>query len=127
MFGPAGHAYLHLNYGVHWCLNAVTGPEGYPAAVLLRALEPLQGLARMRARRGDGRDRDLARGPGRLTRALAIGPELQRHPLDRPPLYLAEGDPVPDEAVERGPRIGITRAAALPLRFYIRGSPWVSR
>lgn len=127
MFGPPGHAYLHLNYGVHWCLNAVTGPEGYPAAVLLRALEPVEGIARMRARRGDRRDRDLARGPGRLTRALAIGLELQRHPLDRPPLYIAGGEPVADDAVERGPRVGITRGARLPLRFFIRESPWVSR
>lgn len=127
MFGPAGHAYIHLNYGVHWCLNAVTGPDGHPAAVLIRALQPIEGLEIMRARREGRSDAELASGPGRLTRALGIGPELQRHRLDRPPLYFAEGERVPDGDVERGPRIGITRGASAPLRFSIRGSPWVSR
>lgn len=127
MFGPPGTAYLHLNYGVHWCLNVVTGREGFPAAVLLRALEPVEGIELMRRRREGRRDSELASGPGRLVRALGIDAGFQRHPLDRPPLYLAEGAPVPARAVARGPRVGITRGADLRLRFWIRGSPWRSR
>lgn len=127
MFGPPGTAYLHLNYGVHWCLNAVTGPAGFPAAVLVRAVEPVEGLDRMRERRGGRPEGELTSGPGRLAQALGIGPDLQRHPLHRPPLYIAEGERVPASRVARGPRVGITRGAELPLRFSIRNSPWVSR
>jgi DNA-3-methyladenine glycosylase len=127
MFGPPGTAYVHLNYGVHWCLNAVTGPEGYPAAVLIRAVEPLEGWEVLRARRGGRPDRELTCGPGRVTRAFGIGPEHQCHPLDRPPVYIVRGTPVPDDEVARGPRVGISRGRDRPLRFYVRGSPWVSR
>jgi DNA-3-methyladenine glycosylase len=125
LFGPPGIAYVHLNYGVHWCLNAVTGAEGAPSGVLIRALEPLEGIETMRARRG-GRD-DLTNGPGRLSQALAIGPELQRHPLDRPPLSITAGEPVPDAHVRRSPRIGISRAADRLYRFTDDRSAWVSR
>src|SRR5688500_3513909 len=72
MFLPGGHIYVYRSYGVHWCMNLVTGPEGRGEAVLLRGLEPVQGLAAMRARRGDVPDRQLARGPGNLTKALAV-------------------------------------------------------
>lgn len=125
LFGPPGTAYVHLNYGIHWCLNAVTGAEGVPSGVLIRALEPLEGIETMRARR-DGRDA-LTNGPGRLTRALAIGSELQRHPLDRAPLRITPGDPVPDVHVRRSPRIGISRAADRPYRFTDDRSEWLSR
>jgi len=125
LFGPPGIAYIHLNYGIHWCLNAVTGEEGTPGGVLIRALEPLEGLATMRARR-DGRE-DLTNGPGRLTQALAIGPELQRHPLDRSPLRIEPGDAVPNAHVRRSERIGISRAMELPYRFTDDRSRWVSR
>lgn len=125
LFGPPGIAYIHLNYGVHWCLNAVTGEEGTPGGVLIRALEPLEGLATMRARR-EGRD-DLTNGPGRLTQALAIGPELQRHPLDRPPLRIEPGEAVPEAYVRRSGRIGISRATELPYRFTDDRSRWLSR
>jgi DNA-3-methyladenine glycosylase len=81
MWGAPGTAYIHLNYGMHWCLNVVVGREGYPAAVLLRAVEPVEGLDVMRTRRPGRPDRELTSGPARLTRALAIGPEQQRHPL----------------------------------------------
>lgn len=124
LFGPPGIAYVHLNYGIHWCLNAVTGEEGHPAGVLIRALEPVEGEPVMRERRGR---EELTNGPGRLTQALAIGPELQRHPLDRSPLFVAVGPPVPEERVGVGPRIGITRAAERPLRFWDIRSRWVSR
>jgi DNA-3-methyladenine glycosylase len=124
MFGPAGTAYIHMNYGIHWLLNVVTGKTGHPAAVLIRALEPQHGQATMRARRGRP---ELTNGPARLAQALAIGPEVQRHPLDRPPLWLSPGDPVPPEAVWVGPRVGISRGADRELRFYDRRSRWVSR
>ncbi|MFW6084472.1 MAG: DNA-3-methyladenine glycosylase [Gemmatimonadota bacterium] len=125
LFGPPGTAYIHLNYGVHWCLNAVTGAEGEGSGVLIRALEPLEGLDTMRARR-EGRD-DLTNGPARLTRALAIGPELQRHPLDEPPLVVSAGEPLPDARVGRTPRIGISRAADRLYRFTDERSAWLSR
>lgn len=126
MFGAPGTAYVFLSYGMHWCLNAVTDDEEYPAAVLVRALEPLAGLDAMRARRGVP-DRDLARGPGRLTHALAITGGLDHHPLQVPPLVFQDAPAIPDDHVAVGPRIGISRAADWPLRFTIRDSPWTSR
>lgn len=127
MFGPPGIAYVYKSFGIHWCLNVVTGPEGFPAAVLIRALEPLEGIPLMRTRRGVRRERDLTSGPGRLTQALGIGPRLQRHPMDEPPLYIAEGERVSPRSIARAPRIGISRATSLRLRFFIRDNPWVSR
>lgn len=126
MFGPAGLAYVYRSYGIHWCLNAVTGAEGFPAAVLIRALRPVEGLDAMRDRRAGRSDRELLRGPGKLCAALGIGIEQNGAPLDRPPLWITAGEPIADEAVACGPRIGIRRAAELPLRFYLRGSSWVS-
>lgn len=127
MFGPAGIAYIYRIYGLHWCLNAVTGSEGHPAAVLIRAIEPLAGIEVMRRRRGSGiGDLDLARGPGRLAQALGITGALNQHPLDRPPLLIAEGAPVPSAEIAVGPRIGITRARDWPLRFHLRDNSWVS-
>ncbi|MFO7259888.1 MAG: DNA-3-methyladenine glycosylase [bacterium] len=137
MFGPPGIAYVYRIYGLHWCLNAVTGEEGYPAAVLIRALEPLHGIEVMRRRRRRGRapagnagvrpERELTAGPARLAEALAIDGSLNGHPLQDPPLVLAAGEPVHPAEVEAAPRIGVTRAADWPLRFFIRGNPWVSR
>lgn len=127
MFGPAGTAYLHLNFGVHWCLNAVVGPDGYPAAVLLRALEPVEGLDTMRRRRSGRRDRELTSGPGKLCQALAIGPGLQRHRLSEPPLLIAAGEPVPARQLVRTTRIGISRGSEKKWRFYDRRSAFVSR
>ncbi len=118
MYGPPGTAYIHLNYGVHWCLNAVVGEEGYPAAVLIRALEPLEGLDAMRRRRSRRRDEDLTSGPGKLTQALAIGPNLQGHHLDRSPLLVLRGDAVPADHIVRTTRVGISRGAAARWRFY---------
>ncbi len=123
LFGPPGTAYVHLNYGIHWCLNAVTDAEGVPAGVLIRALEPTAGLDAMRERR---EHEELTSGPARLTEALAVGPELQRHRLDRPPLWIEAGTPVPEEAVTRTPRIGISRAVDRELRFLDRRSRWAS-
>src|SRR5207245_7050351 len=94
MFGEAGHAYVYLVYGMHCCLNVVTGPVGYPSAVLLRALEPLEGRERMAA--GGARPGQIAAGPGRLTRALRIDLSLNRVDLcARGPLVIAAGGPLP--------------------------------
>lgn len=132
MFGRPGIAYVYFIYGMHWCLNAVTGAVDLPTAVLIRAVEPLDGLEVMRQRRAvrtgrAPRERDLARGPARLTEALGITGALDGHALQAPPLELCEGERVPPGRVVAGPRIGITRAAEWPLRFHEKDSPWVSR
>ena len=124
LYGAPGTAYIHLNYGVHWCLNAVTDREGHPAAVLIRALEPLEGIGIMRVRRG--RD-EFTNGPARLTQALGIGPQHQRHSLDDPPLWIGDGDPVAEEQVIKAPRVGISRAVSWELRYYVKDNAWVSR
>jgi DNA-3-methyladenine glycosylase len=125
MFGPPAHAYVYRIYGMHWCVNIVTGAEGDPQAVLLRGLDPLAGVDAM-VRRRDGR-RPLAAGPGRLCEALGITGDLYGHDLRRPPLMLEPGWTVPDNVVGVGGRIGVRAAADRPLRFYVVGSPGVSR
>ena len=132
MFGPPGIAYVYFIYGMHWCLNAVTGEADVANAVLLRALEPIDGFEAMRERRSarSGKapmDRDLMRGPARLTEALGITGAMDGHDLARPPLVIAAGDRIDDSLVVVGPRIGITRAADWPLRFSLRDSTWTSR
>jgi DNA-3-methyladenine glycosylase len=126
MFGSPGTAYVYLSYGIHWCLNAVTDRDDYPAAVLIRALEPVRGLDAMRARRAVP-DLDLARGPGRLAQALGITGALDGHRLNIPPLTIHHAPDVDPDDIVAGPRIGITRAADWPLRFTLRGSLWLSR
>ncbi len=126
MFGAPGTAYVYRIYGVHWCLNTVTTEEGHPAAVLIRAAAPLLGVETARARRPRVPDDALMRGPGNLCRALGISGELDAHPLQREPLRIHRGTPVDAERIVRGPRIGVTRAADLPLRFWIAGDPSVS-
>jgi len=127
LYGPPGLAYVYFTYGMHWCVNVVTGPEGYPAAVLLRAAEPLEGLATMRRRRGGAGDRLLASGPARLTQALGIDRRLNGHHLAARPLWIAAGTPVPARRIAAGPRIGIRVAVDWPLRFYVQDDPFVSR
>jgi DNA-3-methyladenine glycosylase len=128
LHGPPGIAYVYFIYGAHWCFNAVTREEGHGSAVLVRAVEPLAGVELMRARRpGMRRDLDLTNGPGKPCRALGIDGGLDGVPLDRPPLRILRGDAVPDVAVRTSPRIGITRAADWPLRWYVADSPFVSR
>ncbi len=125
MFGPPGRLYVYRSYGVHWCANVVCEPAGVGAAVLLRALEPTHGLETMRARRGVRDSRLLCAGPGRLTQALAISGAADGARLDRSPFRLLPPSH-PVEAVAT-PRIGITKASAIPWRFVVRGSAWASR
>jgi DNA-3-methyladenine glycosylase len=128
MFGPGGHAYVYFTYGMHFCVNVVCGPEGAPSAVLLRAGEVVDGIDVARARRGAASDRDLARGPARLTKALAVDRRLDGADFTdrRSPLRLHAGTPVADDAVRRGPRVGVSAAPDLPWRMWIDGDPTVS-
>ena len=125
MFGPPGHAYVYRSYGVHWCLNFVCEAEGVASAVLIRALEPTDGLDVMRARRGLDDSRLLCSGPGRLCQGLGITGEQDGRPLDRLPFEVHAR--VGEAQVLTGPRIGITRAADRPWRYGLAGSKWVSR
>lgn len=125
MFGPAGHAYVYRSYGVHWCVNVVTGSEGLPQAVLIRGIEPLEGREVMMRRRGGVSP--LGAGPGRLCRALGISDALYGHDLREPPLVLSAGWTVPAHRVGVSGRVGVSAAVDWPFRFYVRGSDGVSR
>jgi DNA-3-methyladenine glycosylase len=127
MFGPPGHAYVYVSYGMHHCLNLVTGPDGSAAAILVRALEPLRGLELMTLWRGVREPHRLARGPGCVTRALGIGPHHNRADLVTGPLWVSDGAAVRRPwRLARGPRIGISRGRELPWRFFLAGHPCVS-
>jgi len=127
LYGAPGIAYVYFIYGVHWCFNAVTREHGQPSAVLVRGLEPLEGVSLMRTRRPAAKtDRDLTNGPGKLSAALGIGPQHNGTPLQTPPLMILRGITYPDEAIVTGPRIGITKAADWPLRWHVAASPYVS-
>ena len=127
LYGPPGTAYIYFTYGMHWCLNAVTGREGYPAAVLIRALEPVAGLATMRRRRAGVPDRALCAGPARLCAALAITGRLNGAALQRGPLRIVRLPAAPRRRIVTTPRIGITRAVDWPLRYLLGDSVWVSK
>jgi DNA-3-methyladenine glycosylase len=128
MFGPPGHAYVYFTYGMHHCMNVVTGSTGEGSAVLLRAAEPLEGLEEMARRRGTNDRRALCSGPGRLCQALGIdradnGLDLVRGRL----LWLLEGAPVAPSTISVGPRVGITSGTERPWRFSVQGDRFVSR
>jgi DNA-3-methyladenine glycosylase len=125
LFGPAGRAYVYRSYGIHALLNAVCEPEGIGAAVLIRALEPLEGLDLMRERRGMERAEDLCSGPGKLTQALDI--ELHHNEGDLAAGPIVFGPHVARPQIVAGERVGITKAVELPWRFCAAGSRWVSR
>ena len=122
MFGPAGFVYVYRSYGIHWCMNLVCA--GPASAVLIRALEPTDGLDLMIARRGLEDARRLCSGPGRLCQALGVTREQNGLRMDQPPFALTPG---PAAGVVSGPRIGITKAAGVPWRFGEAGSRFVSK
>jgi DNA-3-methyladenine glycosylase len=128
MFGPAGFAYVYFSYGMHWCINVTCGPEGAAAAVLLRAATIVDGREVARARRQGADDRDLARGPARLTRALGIDGTRNGADLCGPagPVRLVNADRVDPALIRSGPRVGVSRAADRPWRFWLDGDPGVS-
>ncbi|MET8528714.1 DNA-3-methyladenine glycosylase [Micromonospora sp. NPDC005172] len=129
MFGPAGYAYVYFTYGMHWCMNVVTGHEEEAAAVLLRAGAVVDGLTTARERRpAVRRDVDLARGPARLCATLGIDRAAYGAYLlgDGPVRLRPPVEPVPQEAVVAGPRVGVTGAHDLPWRFWLDGDPTVS-
>jgi len=125
MFGPPGHAYVYRSYGIHWCLNFVCEGPGRAEAVLVRALRPERGLVAMRARRGVEPERALCSGPGRLCQALGVAGEHDGAALDAPPFRLLPRREEP--AIATGPRVGVSRAAELPWRYALAGSPFLSR
>jgi len=127
LYGPAGTWYVYLSYGMHWCANLVCGVPGEASAVLLRALEPVEGLALMRRRRGGVTDRELWSGPGKLCQALAITRDLDGAAMRRSAVVVRARDTQPPPSVLITPRVGITKAADWPMRFLIDGSPWSSR
>jgi DNA-3-methyladenine glycosylase len=128
LFGPPGHAYVYLSYGIHSLLNFVTEPEGRASAVLIRALEPIRGVELMRERRARKEIAELCSGPGKLTEALGVGLELNGADLFGPPFELtAPAGEWSAAPVITGRRIGITKAAELRWRYCVRGSTFVSR
>jgi DNA-3-methyladenine glycosylase len=125
MFGPPGYAYIYRSYGIHWCLNFVCEQAGSASAVLIRALEPMAGIAAMRRRRGLPDERALCSGPGKLSEALGVTHRHNGLPLDRPPFELRARAEKPEIVI--GPRIGITKAVEHPWRYGLKGSRFLSK
>ena len=129
MFGPPGRSYTYLIYGMYRCFNVVTAPRGVGEAVLIRALEPLEGLDLMALRRGVSEPKALCSGPGKMVIALGIADLPDGSDLRKAPLWVAEPAPsaTPTGRIVATTRIGISKDAHLPLRFYREGDPWISR
>jgi len=127
LFGPPGSWYVYLSYGMHWCANLVCQRTGLASAVLLRALEPLDGLDVMRRRRGPVPDRELCSGPGKLCQALGIMRDLDGRGMAESEVMVHRPRSTEEDTIVVTSRIGITKAADWPLRFVVAGSPWLSR
>jgi DNA-3-methyladenine glycosylase len=127
LFGPPGSWYVYLSYGMHWCANLVCQKAGLASAVLLRALEPIEGVEVMRRRRGGVPDRELCAGPGKLCQALGITRALDGTRMANSAVVVRPPDRQELSRIAVTPRIGITKAADWPLRFHLAGSPWTSR
>jgi DNA-3-methyladenine glycosylase len=126
MFGPPGHLYVYFSYGMHWAANVICGPEGHAAGVLLRAGEVIDGIEVARSRRGRARDRDLARGPGRLCAALLLSAEHKGCYLLGDGTVRLERPAERPEMIMSGPRVGVSLEADRPWRFWLAGSRYVS-
>lgn len=120
MFGPSGYLYVYFTYGMHYCCNVVTGPEGVGSAVLIRSVEPLEGREKMRERRGNRSDTELTNGPAKLCQAFGIDAYLNGHNLKDSPLRLIVKPAVNDQDIAITPRIGISKAVDAPLRFILK-------
>lgn len=126
MFGSAGHLYVYFTYGMHYCANVVVGNEGYGAAVLLRAAQPLEGEQLLERRRNGKTGVDITNGPAKLCQALAITKQLNGHNLEKTPLILRLRPALKESVIEQTTRIGISQAKEMPWRFYIRANPYIS-
>ena len=126
MFGPPGYAYVHLTYGMHHCLNLVTQKEGYPAAVLIRALEPAEGIELMKRRRGRRKLRDLTSGPAKLCQALGVDRRLNGADLLSDVIFVEDRGEAPRRIIRSG-RIGVNEGTEKKWRFYLDSSEFVSR
>lgn len=127
MFGPAGHMYVYLSYGLHYCCNVVVGPSGQGAAVLIRAVEILDGQQLVAENRPGIAELQRTNGPGKLCQALGISLEANNHDLSKPPIELQLQPELAPEQIVETVRIGISKAQDKPWRFYIRNNPHVSR
>jgi DNA-3-methyladenine glycosylase len=126
MFRPAGHAYVYFTMGAHFCLNVTTEPKEKPAAVLIRAVEPVEGVAVMKGNRGLDDVHRLADGPGKLTKALKIEKDLNGEDIVRSARLFLEREAVPKE-IAASSRVGISAGKSFKWRFYVEGSEFVSR
>jgi DNA-3-methyladenine glycosylase len=126
MFGPPGHVYVYLSHGIHHCMNVVTDPPGVAGAVLLRALEPLEGIPIMETNRGGRPLLDLCSGPGKLCRALGITLQQNGEDLEGSEMWIEDDGFAPDR-IAVSTRIGLSAGAELPLRFYLPDNPYISR
>ncbi|HSX15406.1 MAG TPA: DNA-3-methyladenine glycosylase [Candidatus Saccharimonadales bacterium] len=126
MFGPAGHLYVYFTYGMHYCMNVVCRPEGHGSAVLIRAIEPLEGIDVLSANRGNKTGVQITNGPAKLCQALAIDRTWNGHNLQQPPFQLLLQPPPPATQITQTTRVGITQAAHVPWRFYITENHYVS-
>ena len=127
MFGEAGYLYVYFSYGIHYCMNIVTGEEGHASAVLIRAVEPISGLDTIRSNRPKiSKDRILTNGPGKVCQALAIDLDFNGHDLTKQPLTLTLHSRLASSQISIGTRVGITKAADLQWRFFVKDNPYVS-
>lgn len=129
MFGPGGYAYVYFTYGMHYCFNVVSGPAGHGQAVLIRALEPVEGIELMKIRRGRDDMRQLCNGPAKLVQAMGISKADYGKPLYEGNLFIKKplNADITLEQIVSGPRIGITKAIDTPWRFWLQGNTYVSR
>ena len=127
MFGPSGHAYVYFTYGMHYCLNVVTGEAGVGQGVLIRAVEPIEGVENLQINRQVSRSVDLTNGPAKLTKALGVNHDYNGHDLRKPPLQLVNRPVLKPDDIITTTRVGISRDIDRPWRFYIKNNPYVSK